>query len=75
MACSGGGFERFALIRIFAGGGDRVDEGIAVGDDQAADDPCRDFVRAKLLLFLWPNDTSDGRKSGGPVSSIVVGVA
>src|ERR1700743_1100615 len=46
VAGDGGGLERFTLIGVFAGGGDRVDEGVAVGNDQAADDPSRDVVFA-----------------------------
>jgi hypothetical protein len=48
----GGGFERFALIGVFAGAGDRIDEGVAVGDDQAADYPCRDFMSAQFASFI-----------------------
>ncbi len=57
----GGGFERFALVGIFAGGGDRVDEGVAVGNDQAADDPCRDFVSAQFAFLYFSNGNSNGR--------------
>ena len=37
VAGDGGGFEGFALVGVFAGDSDGVDEGVAVGDDQAAD--------------------------------------
>jgi hypothetical protein len=52
VAGDGGGFEGFALVGVFAGGGDRVDEGVAVGDDQAADDPCRDVVLGQIVFLL-----------------------
>jgi hypothetical protein len=52
VAGDGGGFERFALVGIFAGGGDRADEGVAVGDDQAADDPCCDVVLGQFASLV-----------------------
>jgi hypothetical protein len=51
VAGDGGGFECFALVGVFAGGGDGVDEGVAVGDDQAADDVCRDVVLAQIAFL------------------------
>lgn len=56
MPGDGGGFERFALIGVFAGGGDRVDEGVAVSDDQSADDPSRDVVLAQIFVLISQND-------------------
>src|SRR5580692_309478 len=64
VAGDDGGFERFALVGVFAGAGDRVDEGVAVGDDQAADDPCRDFVSAQFVFPYSSNDNSNGRMVG-----------
>jgi hypothetical protein len=56
MPGDGGGFERFALIGVFAGGGDRVDEGVAVSDDQSADDPSRDVMLAQIFVLISQND-------------------
>ena len=56
MPGDGGGFERFALIGVFAGGGDRVDEGVAVSDDQSADDPSRDVVLAQIFVLISQNN-------------------
>ena len=64
VAGDDGGFERFALVGVFAGAGDRVNEDVAVGDDQAADDPCRDFVSAQFVFPYFSNDNSNGRMVG-----------
>jgi|ERR1700722_2693185 hypothetical protein len=75
MASDGGGFERFALIGIFAGAGDRVDEGVAVGDDQAADDPCRDFVSAQFASFISRTAIPMDARPSGSVSRSRLAIA